>query len=94
MNLVLISGQYKKLEKKLQEIKTVTITKTLPPRVYFQIDSDINKEELIKQIKSTLYQDKSIRCIDFQIYGFYNGKIDFISYIPEDKKKEMKYYKK
>lgn len=95
MKLVLVCGQYKILEQKLKEIKTVilSIEKTVPPYIYFEVTTELTTTEVIEIIKTAIYQDKNTWQFDFQIYGFYNGKIDFLGYLSKEKKDAIKYYK-
>ena len=94
-NLVLISGQYKFLHKRLILISDalhIKIQKVKQCHVYFEIESDLDLKETIRQVKIGIYQDRRTWEMHYQIYSFYNNKIDFLSYVSEDKKKLMKYY--
>lgn len=93
--LVLIGGQYKFLAKRLYQIApqlNINITRIESSRIYFEILSELSLIETIRQIKIAIYQDKRTWEMHYQIYGFFNNKIDFLSYVSEDTKKNMKYY--
>ena len=92
MKLVIVGVQSKKMAKQLESLDKVTITKIKPPYVYFDYNDDIDVNKAISLVKKHLRLDRIIKQFVFEVYGFYNGKIDIASYLPEDKKKKSKYY--
>lgn len=93
-NLILISGQYRKLEEVLDQINDLTISKVERPNIYFTYQSDKEIAGAIKELKNIIMQDKRIWATVFEIYGFYNNKIDYLSYLTDDLKNRYDYYKK
>lgn len=97
MELVLVSGQYHKLIKNLEQFQhdqiQIEITKVKSPYVYFKVASDIGKSEVISSISRAIRSDKNTTGFDFQIYGFYKGKIDFLTYMSDQSKQQYDYYK-
>ncbi len=98
MELVLVSGQYHKLINNLEQFKNdkiqIEITKVKPPYVYFEAASEIEKQDVIRSISRAIRSDKKTASFDFQIYGLFNGKIDFLTYMSDQSKQNYNYYKK
>ena len=98
MELVLVSGQYHKLMGNLEQFRgdpiNIEITKVKPPYVYFDATSAMVKSDVIATISRAIRSDKKATGFDFQIYGLFNGKIDFLSYMSDQSKQHYKYYKK
>lgn len=49
---------------------------------------------MIQSIKREIYKDRKTKSIDFQIYGFYQGKIDYVGYMSAEQKEKLAYYQK
>lgn len=97
MELVLVSGQYQKLINNLENFEhdriRVEITKVKSPYVYFDVAGGLDRDEVIANITRAIRSDKATTGFDFQIYGLYHGKIDFLTYMSDQGKKHYKYYK-
>ncbi len=98
MELVLVSGQYRKLIKRLENLKSsvdgVEISKVSPPYVYFEVETDKGTNETIWEIKKEIRQEKITQGWVYELYGIYKGRIDYLSYMSEEAKLQYKYYKK
>lgn len=93
---VLISGQYKRLLNRINEIKNdlqIENIYMISPYIFFEIDTNLSLVDVIRQIKIKIYEVKSTWELFFQIYPILNGKIDYYPYMSTDRKKSYTYYK-
>ncbi len=89
---VLISGQYKRLKKRLTELN-IPVNKTQGSHLYFEVESDLSALETIRQVKIKIYEDKEMWELVYQIFPVVDGIIDFLPYMDQDTKQtKYKYY--
>lgn len=98
MELVLISGQYRKMISRLENLKSsvshVEIKKVAPPYVYFDVETNQDTNTTIWAIKMEIRQEKITQGWVYEIYGIYKGKIDYLSYMSDEGKMRYNYYNK
>lgn len=97
MELVIIGGQYRRIEAYLKTYDfkdfKVTIQKVERAKIFLSINSESDFHLLERTIKQAIKKDKILHNADFAIYKFFHGKIDLAQYLPEEKKNKLSYYK-
>lgn len=90
MEFVLISGQYQRLLKFLEQIEKVDITKIQRAKIFFSCDD----QNIIQEIKLSFKEKIALHNCVYEIYQIKNGIIDLAPYLSEETKNKMNYYQK
>lgn len=96
MKLVVVCGRTRLIKQALDDMEqkyySIHITQIEGPKIYLDIRTSLSQDETIHSIRQMLHKHPITCGLDFQVYGFYKGRIDFLSYMSDDVKKKFKYY--
>ena len=73
----------------LSQYENYHLIKRKGPQLFYYVDGDTNS--LISKTKKLIVNELGVATV-FEVYGIYNGMIDFTSYLSNEKKNESKYY--
>lgn len=89
MVIVVISVRFKRIMSILSQYENYHLIKRVGPKLFYYVDGDT--AHLIRNTKKIIVDVMGVMTV-FEVYGIYNGMIDFTSYLSDEKKDEAKYY--
>lgn len=96
MVVVLVSSRYKTLLEWItsienENIKHIGVIKKVGPKIYLYFDTSLSQNELHHTLKKQIVHSGGLMYV-YELYGVFNGMIDYNSYMSEETKQSMKYY--
>lgn len=96
MVVVLIGARYKRLiewinSDKYEGVESISIIKRNGPKIFFYVDTKLNLKTIIKLFKNRINEQGGAAYV-YELYGLYNGKVDYHSYVSNETKDTMRYY--
>lgn len=73
----------------ISKYKEYHLIKVKGPQLFYYIDK--HHDDLIRYTKKLIVEDIGPMTV-FEVYGLYNGMIDFTAYLPQHRKDESVYY--
>ena len=89
MIIAVISARFNRIMNILAHDENYHFIKRTGPKLFYYVDGDTS--HLISKTKKLILKELGIMSV-FEVYGIYNGMIDFTDYLPEEQKKESSYY--
>ncbi len=89
MVIVVISVRYKRILEILSEYKNYHLIKRIGPKMFFYVEGDVT--HLTSKTKKLILNVLGVMSV-VEVYGMYNGMIDFTTYLSDEKKNESQYY--
>ena len=89
MVIVVISARFKRILDILSQYDNYHLIKRTGPKLFYYIDGDTSG--IINKTKKIIIGVLGVMTV-FEVYGMYNGMIDFTAYLSNEKKDETKYY--
>lgn len=96
MVVVLIAARYNRLlewinKRSYQNIKSIDLIKRIGPKVFLYVDTNLDLDSIINIFKNSINEQGGIAYV-YALYGIFNGKIDYHSYVSDKTKMKMPYY--
>lgn len=96
MIVVLIASRYQKLLEWIcgiehDEIKSIQVIKQNGPKIFLYVETTLQQDDVHHLLKEEIKKQGGVMYV-YELYGIFNGKIDYNAYMSEETKQSMKYY--
>lgn len=96
MVVVLIASRYQKLLEWMSMIEhdgiqSIQVIKQTGPKIFLYVETSLKQVYVHHLLKEEIKKHGGVMYV-YELYGIFNGKIDYNAYMSEETKQSMKYY--